>query len=118
MFVRQQYRRKYGKGLPHKKPIASEIDARKMKSSARLGGLKEALAYIGVKYFTMLIFVQRVLRYSVFHGILCFSISANIKNAFPQIGQEIFIFECQPVENLFLTSNNTNATLNSDIKLK
>ena len=83
MFVRQQYRReygkglphkkpiasetdackmksfarlgglKYGKGLPHKKPIASETDACKMKSFARLGGLKEAPASIGGEYFTM-----------------------------------------------------------------
>ena len=52
MSVRQQYRREYGKGLPHKKPIASETDARKMKSSARLGGLKEAPASIGGEYFT------------------------------------------------------------------
>ena len=52
MFVRQQYRREYGKGLPHKKPIASETDARKMKSFARLGGLKEAPASIGGEYFT------------------------------------------------------------------
>ena len=54
MSVRQQYRREYGKGLPHKKPIASETDARKMKSSARLGGLKEAPASIGGEYFTLL----------------------------------------------------------------
>jgi len=40
--------------LPHKKPIASETDARKMKSSARLGGLKEAPASIGGEYFTLL----------------------------------------------------------------
>ena len=53
MFVRQQYRREYGKGLPHKKPIASETDARKMKSFARLGGLKEAPASIGGEYFTL-----------------------------------------------------------------
>ena len=53
MSVRQQYRREYGKGLPHKKPIASETDARKMKSSARLGGLKEAPASIGGEYFTI-----------------------------------------------------------------
>ena len=52
MFVRQQYRREYGKGLPHKKPIASETDACKMKSFARLGGLKEAPASIGGEYFT------------------------------------------------------------------
>ena len=52
MSVRQQYRREYGKGLPHKKPIASETDARKMKSSVRLGGLKEAPASIGGEYFT------------------------------------------------------------------
>ena len=52
MFVRQQYRREYGKGLPHKKPIASETDARKTKSFARLGGLKEAPASIGGEYFT------------------------------------------------------------------
>ena len=52
MSVRQQYRREYGKGLPHKKPIASETDARKMNSSARLGGLKEAPASIGGEYFT------------------------------------------------------------------
>ncbi len=52
MFVRQQYRREYGKGLPHKKPIASETDARKMQSFARLGGLKEAPASIGGEYFT------------------------------------------------------------------
>ena len=52
MFVRQQYRREYGKGLPHKKPIALETDARKMKSFARLGGLKEAPASIGGEYFT------------------------------------------------------------------
>ncbi len=43
MFVRQQ---------PPKKPIASETDARKMKSFARLGGLKEAPASIGGEYFT------------------------------------------------------------------
>ena len=54
MSVRQQYRREYGKGLPHKKPIASETDARKMKSSVRLGGLKEAPASIGGEYFTIL----------------------------------------------------------------
>ncbi len=42
----------YGKGLPHKKPIASETDARKMQSFARLGGLKEATASIGGEYFT------------------------------------------------------------------
>ena len=53
MSVRQQYRREYGKGLPHKKPIASETDARKMKSSARLGGLKEAPASTGGEYFTL-----------------------------------------------------------------
>ena len=53
MFVRQQYRREYGKGSPHKKPIASETDARKMKSSVRLGGLKEAPASIGGEYFTL-----------------------------------------------------------------
>ena len=53
MFVRQQYRREYGKGLPHKKPIASETDACKMKSFARLGGLKEAPASIGGEYFTV-----------------------------------------------------------------
>ena len=52
MSVRQQYRREYGKGLPHKKPIASETDACKMKSFARLGGLKEAPASIGGEYFT------------------------------------------------------------------
>ena len=52
MFVRQQYRREYGKGLPHKKTIASETDACKMKSFARLGGLKEAPASIGGEYFT------------------------------------------------------------------
>jgi len=52
LFVRQQYRREYGKGLPHKKPIASEADACKMKSFARLGGLKEAPASIGGEYFT------------------------------------------------------------------
>ena len=52
MSVRQQYRREYGKGLPHKKPIASETDARKMQSFARLGGLKEAPASIGGEYFT------------------------------------------------------------------
>ena len=52
MFVRQQYRREYGKGSPHKKPIASETDARKMKSYVRLGGLKEAPASIGGEYFT------------------------------------------------------------------
>ncbi len=52
MFVRQQYRREYGKGLPHKKPIASETDARKMQSFARLGGLKEAPASIGGEHFT------------------------------------------------------------------
>jgi len=39
--------------LPHKKPIASETDARKMKSFARLGGLKEAPASIGGEYFTI-----------------------------------------------------------------
>ena len=50
MFVRQQYRREYGKGLPH--TIASETDACKMKSFARLGGLKEAPASIGGEYFT------------------------------------------------------------------
>ena len=55
MFVRQQYRREYGKGLPHKKPIASETDARKMQSFARLGGLKEAPASIGGEYFTQFI---------------------------------------------------------------
>jgi hypothetical protein len=38
--------------LPHKKPIASETDACKMKSFARLGGLKEAPASIGGEYFT------------------------------------------------------------------
>jgi len=54
LFVRQQYRREYGKGLPHKKTIASETDACKMKSFARLGGLKEALASIGGEYFTKL----------------------------------------------------------------
>ena len=53
MSVRQQYRREYGKGLPHKKPIASETDARKMKSSVRLGGLKEAPVSIGGEYFTI-----------------------------------------------------------------
>ena len=53
MFVRQQYRREYGKGLPHKKPIASETDACKMKSFVRLGGLKEAPASIGGEYFTL-----------------------------------------------------------------
>ena len=53
MFVRQQYRREYGKGSPHKKPIASETDARKMKSYVRLGGLKEAPASIGGEYFTI-----------------------------------------------------------------
>jgi len=53
LFVRQQYRREYGKGLPHKKPIASETDACKMKSFARLGGLKEAPASIGGEYFTV-----------------------------------------------------------------
>ena len=58
MFVRQQYRREYGKGLPHKKPIASETDACKMKSFARLGGLKEAPASIGGEYFTVQINVQ------------------------------------------------------------
>jgi len=41
--------------LPHKKPIASETDARKMNSSARLGGLKEAPASIGGEYFTKII---------------------------------------------------------------
>ena len=40
--------------MPHKKPIASETDARKMKSFARLGGLKEAPASIGGEYFTIL----------------------------------------------------------------
>ena len=55
MFVRQQYRREYGKGSPHKKPIASETDARKMKSYVRLGGLKEAPASIGGEYFTCVI---------------------------------------------------------------
>jgi len=39
--------------LPHKKPIALETDARKMKSFARLGGLKEAPASIGGEYFTI-----------------------------------------------------------------
>ena len=53
MFVRQQYRREYGKGSPHKKHIASETDARKMESSAMLGGLKEAPASIGGEYFTL-----------------------------------------------------------------
>ncbi len=53
MFVRQQYRREYGKGLPHKKPIASKTDVRKMKSFARLGGLKETPASIGGEYFTI-----------------------------------------------------------------
>ncbi|MBQ7521350.1 MAG: hypothetical protein IJU14_00540 [Clostridia bacterium] len=38
--------------MPHKKPIALETDARKMKSFARLGGLKEAPASIGGEYFT------------------------------------------------------------------
>ena len=38
--------------MPHKKPIASETDARKMQSFARLGGLKEAPASIGGEYFT------------------------------------------------------------------
>ena len=38
--------------MPHKKPIASETDARKMKSYVRLGGLKEAPASIGGEYFT------------------------------------------------------------------
>jgi len=42
--------------LPHKKPIASETDACKMKSFARLGGLKEAPASIGGEYFTKHIF--------------------------------------------------------------
>ena len=56
MFVRQQYRREYGKGSPHKKPIASETDARKMKSYVRLGGLKEAPASIGGEYFTLYIY--------------------------------------------------------------
>ncbi len=47
--------------MPHKKPIASETDSRKMKSFARLGGLKEAPVSIGGEYFT--------LRYSVtFYG--------------------------------------------------
>ena len=41
--------------MPHKKPIASETDARKMKSFARLGGLKEAPASIGGEYFTRLL---------------------------------------------------------------
>ena len=59
MSVRQQYRREYGKGLPHKKPIASETDARKMKSSARLGGLKEAPASIGGEYFTGVYMILR-----------------------------------------------------------
>ena len=40
--------------MPHKKPIASETDARKMKSYVRLGGLKEAPASIGGEYFTLL----------------------------------------------------------------
>ena len=39
--------------MPHKKPIASETDARKMQSFARLGGLKEAPASIGGEYFTL-----------------------------------------------------------------
>ena len=60
MFVRQQYRREYGKGLPHKKPIASETDACKMKSFARLGGLKEAPASIGGEYFTSQIHAEKI----------------------------------------------------------
>jgi len=56
--VRQQYHREYGKGLPHKKTIASETDARKMNSSARLGGLKEAPASIGGEYFTRKFYYQ------------------------------------------------------------
>ena len=60
MSVRQQYRREYGKGSPHKKPIASETDARKMKSSARLGGLKEAPASIGGEYFTVAVMASIV----------------------------------------------------------
>ena len=44
--------------MPHKKPIASETDARKMKSSARLGGLKEAPASIGGEYFTSVFIVS------------------------------------------------------------
>ncbi|MBQ5562155.1 MAG: hypothetical protein IIT39_02075 [Clostridia bacterium] len=45
--------------MPHKKPIASETDARKMKSSARLGGLKEAPASIGGEYFTGVYMILR-----------------------------------------------------------
>jgi len=44
--------------LPHKKPIASETDARKMKSYVRLGGLKEAPASIGGEYFTVIISLE------------------------------------------------------------
>ena len=46
------------KGLPHKKPIASETDARKMKPYVRLGGLKEAPASIGGEYFTAIISLE------------------------------------------------------------
>ncbi len=38
----------------HRLYIASETDARKMQSFARLGGLKEAPASIGGEYFTQL----------------------------------------------------------------
>ena len=51
------FSREYGKGLPHKKPIASETDARKMQSFARLGGLKEAPTSIGSEYFTCVIII-------------------------------------------------------------
>ena len=44
----------FDKVLDILKAIASETDARKMKSSVRLGGLKEAPASIGGEYFTFL----------------------------------------------------------------
>ena len=40
--------------MPHKKTIATETDAHKMQSFARLGRLKEAPASIGGEYFTIL----------------------------------------------------------------
>ena len=84
MFVRQQYRREYGKGLPHKKPIASETDACKMKSFARLGGLKEAPASIGGEYFTFpkiktvfFVFVANVNKRLINSKWICIKINTN-----------------------------------------